>query len=124
MKLKQTSFFNYWGAPFVAFGYICAVMLIYKNLKRGVIGRSLMAVGRMAFTNYILQSVICTFVFYGHGLGLFGQVPRTGQALVVIGVWIFLMILSPWWLKHYRYGPLEWLWRSLTYRSRPQMRRI
>ncbi len=99
-------------------------MLIYKNLKRGVIGRSLMTVGRMAFTNYILQSVICTFVFYGHGLGLFGRVPRTGQALVVIGVWIFLMIFSPWWLKYYRYGPLEWLWRSLAYRSRLQMRRI
>ncbi len=99
-------------------------MLIYKNLKRGVIGRSLMAVGRMAFTNYILQSVICTFVFYGHGLGLFGRVPRTGQVLVFIGVWIFLMIFSPWWLKYYRYGPLEWLWRSLAYRSRPQMRRI
>lgn len=123
-ETEFNNFINYWGAPFVAFGYICAVMLIYKNLKRGVIGRSLMAVGRMAFTNYILQSLICTFIFYGHGLGLFGQVPRTAQALVVIGVWIFLMIISPWWLKYYRYGPLEWLWRSLAYRSRPQMQRV
>lgn len=122
-ETEFNNFINYWGAPFVAFGYICTVMLIYKKLKRGVIGQSLMTVGRMAFTNYILQSVICTFIFYGHGLGLFGQVPRTGQALVVISVWIMLMIFSPFWLKHYRYGPLEWLWRSLTYRSRPQMRR-
>ena len=73
------------------------------------------AVGRMAFTNYIMQTVICTTVFYGHGFGLFGSMERVGQFAVVVGVWIFQLIVSPIWLRHFRYGPLEWLWRSLVY---------
>jgi uncharacterized protein len=69
----------------------------------------------MAFTNYILQSVICTTIFYGHGFGLFGNVERVGQIGVVAAVWIAELALSYLWLQRFRFGPLEWLWRSLTY---------
>lgn len=71
-------------------------------------------VGQMALTNYLLGSILCTLIFYGHGLGLFGQV---GSALgLVLTVVIFLLLIpfSHWWMKRFRYGPAEWLWRSMT----------
>ena len=55
------------------------------------------------------------FIFYGHGLGLYGSVSRVGQALIVLAVWAALLVLCPFWLKRFRFGPFEWLWRSLTY---------
>jgi uncharacterized protein len=69
-----------------------------------------------------MQTVICTTLFYGHGFGLFGKVNRTGQILIVILIFALQMWLSPLWLKYFRFGPLEWLWRSLTYRKMQPMR--
>jgi uncharacterized protein len=69
----------------------------------------------MAFSNYILQTLICTTIFYGHGLGLFGSVDRVGQAAIVAAIWAVELTTSPLWLARFRFGPLEWLWRSLTY---------
>lgn len=69
----------------------------------------------MAFSNYIAQTLICTTLFYGHGLGWFGQAERWQQLLVVFSVWVVILVVSPWWLARFRFGPLEWLWRSLTY---------
>ena len=69
----------------------------------------------MAFTNYILQSVLCSLIFYGFGLGLFGQLERWSQVLVVGAIWMLQLWISPLWLRYFRFGPLEWLWRSLTY---------
>lgn len=106
--------YNYWGSVLVALGWIGTVMLLCQQSVAMITGR-LAAVGRMAFTNYIMQTVICTTVFYGHGFGLFGSMERVGQFAVVVGVWIFQLIVSPIWLRHFRYGPLEWLWRSLVY---------
>ena len=73
------------------------------------------AVGRMALTNYLMHSVILTTVFYGYGLGLYGTVPRAAQMLFVVAVVGFQLWLSPWWLSRYRFGPVEWLWRSVSY---------
>ena len=75
----------------------------------------LVAVGRMAFTNYILQSVIATTLFYGFDFGLFGSVERWGQFLIVLIIWTFQLWISYILLSKFRFGPLEWLWRSLTY---------
>ena len=75
----------------------------------------LAAVGRTALTNYIGQSVIATFIFYGFGLGLFGYVNRIGQLFFILAIWAFQLLTSSWWLTHFRYGPLEWIWRLLTY---------
>jgi uncharacterized protein len=81
--------------------------------------RLLASVGRMAFSNYLAQSLICTFLFYGWGLGLWGSFDRSGLALVVVAVWIAHLAWSPWWLARFRFGPAEWLWRTMTY-ARPQ----
>ncbi len=69
----------------------------------------------MALTNYLLQTLICTSIFYGHGLGLFGSFSRVQQILTVVAVWAVSLLLSPLWLRFFRFGPFEWLWRSLAY---------
>ncbi len=116
--LKQGQVANYIGSIAVACGHIGLVMrLVQTGAGRSLIAR-LAAVGRMAFTNYLLQSIILTTVFYGYGLGLYGQVPRAAQMLFVLGVCGLQISLSAWWLTRYRFGPAEWLWRSLTYGRR------
>lgn len=107
--------FNYVGSVGTALGYVGLVMLIAKSSYFQGFKSTFSAVGRMAFSNYILMTLICTFLFYGHGLSLFGSVERKFQALVLVGIWILIMLISPLWLKYFRYGPLEGLWRSLTY---------
>jgi len=114
--------FNYWGSLFLAGAYFGGMMLICQSGKLPSITRRLAAVGRMAFTNYLMHTVICTTLFYGHGFGLFGKVDRTVQFLIVILIFAFQMWLSPLWLKHFRFGPMEWLWRSLTYRKLQPMK--
>ena len=116
------SLFNYWGSLFIASAYIALVMLVWQAGWLKGAQRLLAPVGRMAFTSYIMQTIVCTTIFYGHGLGLYGSTPRWGQALVVAGVWGLIIVAANWWLARYRFGPLEWLWRSLTYRTRQPMR--
>lgn len=110
--------FNYVGSLLVAFGWVGLVMLMCKlNVLRPV-QRALASVGRMAFTNYIMQSVICSFIFFGlSGIGLarFGELTRSQLPPIVLGIWAFQIIFSVLWLRRFRFGPLEWLWRSLTY---------
>jgi uncharacterized protein len=114
---------NYWGSLFVSLGYVGLVMLVCKSGALAWLTSRLAAVGQMAFTNYLLHTIISTTIFYGHGLGYFGSVERTGQILIVFAVWAFQLIVSPIWLRYYRFGPFEWLWRSLTYGSRQPFRR-
>jgi uncharacterized protein len=114
--------FNYWGSLLVGLGYISAVMLVCKIVSDNRVTRVFASVGRMAFTNYLMQTVICTTIFYGHGLGLFGRVERVHQILIVGGVWAILLIVSPIWLRYFRFGPVEWFWRTLTYMKLQPMR--
>ncbi len=116
--------FNYFGSIFVAFGYIGLIALWSKSDFLTDLKRRLAAVGRMAFTNYIMQSIICTIIFYGFGFGLFNQIERFPQQLIVLAIWIFQLAISPWWLKRFRFGPLEWLWRTLTYWKKQPIRRF
>jgi uncharacterized protein len=115
--------FNYWGSLFVALGWIGVVMLFCQTWSQSWLYRSLAATGQMALTNYLMQTIICTTIFYGHGFGLFGSVERTGQILIVFGVWAVQLLWSPWWLARFRFGPFEWLWRSLTYMRLQPLRR-
>ncbi len=109
------------GAPLMALGYVAIVVLA---LQRGASWlRTLAPAGRMALTNYLAQSVIGTLVFYGYGLGLWGEVSRAGQVLGVVVVFALQMVASRWWLERFRYGPLEWLWRAFTYWQWPPLRR-
>ena len=77
----------------------------------------LAATGRMAFSCYLLQSVFATLLFYGYGLARFGQYSRAQLALIALIVWLVLIAFSVFWLRRYRYGPAEWLWRTLSYWS-------
>ena len=113
---------NYVGSILVALGHIGLVMwLTTINALQRLLDR-FAAVGRMALTNYLLHSIILTTVFYGYGLGLYGSVPRATQMLFVIAVVALQLWWSPLWLARYRFGPAEWLWRSLTYWQRQPMR--
>lgn len=107
--------FNYVGSLFVALAWVGLVMLVVKAGALSWLTKALSAVGQMALTNYLMQSIMCTTIFYGHGFGLFGKFDYVQQMYVVFGVLIVELIWSPWWLKRYRFGPFEWLWRSLTY---------
>ncbi len=107
-----------WQRLAVALGHISVLLLVAPHAAR------LAAVGRMALTNYLLQSVICTMVFYGYGFGLFGKLERWQIYGVVALCWAVNLTLSPWWLARYRYGPVEWAWRSLTYWERLPLRRV
>ena len=73
--------------------------------------------GRMALTNYIMHTVILASIFHGYALGYYGEIGRGPQLLIVVAILIMQMYLSTWWLGRYRFGPLEWVWRSLTYKS-------
>lgn len=118
--LAVTSHCNYWGGLVMSLGWIGSVMLL---VRLGIKMRALAAVGRLALTNYLLQSVICTTIFYGHGLGLFGRIERVGQVVIVLGVWAMQLALSVWWLRYFDFGPAEWAWRCLTYGRRLPIRR-
>ena len=107
--------FNYWGSMLVSLGYIGLVMLLIKSYKKGWLANSLQAVGQTALSNYLIQTIIGTFIFYGHGFALFGKVDRWQQIFFVFGIWILQMIISPIWIRNFKFGPFEWLWRSLTY---------
>jgi uncharacterized protein len=107
---------RYWGNFLVALGWVALVMLLcLRGWRLGPVG----AVGRMALTNYLVQTLICTTVFYGHGLGLFGQVDREGQFLIVLGVWAFQLLASSAWLSYFALGPVEWVLRWFVFGRRP-----
>lgn len=117
--------FAYFGSLVHAFGYASAVMLLAKIGVFKLLLAPFAAAGRMAFTNYLTQTLIMSFIFVGTpGLGLFGTVERVDQAKLVLVVWAVQLIWSPLWLSVFRFGPLEWVWRSLTYKqAQPMLKR-
>ncbi len=122
-KFTGGYYYNYLGSIAVALGHIGLVMLILRaNLFKWLTER-LSYVGRMAFSNYIMTSLVMTTIFYGYGFGLFAQYDRATLMIFVVAWWIAMLIYSPIWLKHFRFGPLEWLWRSLTYKKRQPFKR-
>ena len=108
---------NHVATPLMVCGYIALVMKFSSSerFKELHIRERLQAVGRMALSNYIMQSVIGLFVFTGVGLGLYAQLNRLELLGVVLLVWVLQLYMSLLWLSKFRYGPLEWLWRCLTY---------
>ena len=106
------------GAPVLAVGYLATLAL--WTLRRGPVG-PLAAVGRMALTAYLLQSLLALIVFAG--FGLYDRLTSGQAMLVVLGIWTVLLVVCPLWLRRFRFGPAEWLWRSLTYGRRQPWRR-
>ena len=107
--------FNYWGSLFVAYGYISLIMVFAQSDNYYTMKKRLASIGQMALTNYILHSFIGVLIFFGIGFGFFGKIDRSLQILIVGIIWIFQYLTSEKWLNSYRFGPLEWVWRSLTY---------
>ena len=107
--------FNFVGSLPMALGYIGILIWWYKSNGATFLSTWLAPVGRMALTNYLLQSIIGTFIFYGHGFALFGTVGQAGLWVFILGIWIFQLLFSRWWLQRFQFGPFEWFWRSLTY---------
>ena len=102
-------------------GYVGLLVLMLHS--KTVLARvSVLApLGRMALTNYLLQSLICSIYFYGFALGHWGM-PRVQQLLFVAVVYAAQIAFSHWWLSRFRYGPMEWFWRGFTYRQTPAFR--
>jgi len=109
------------GRLLVALAYVGLVMIACKAGLRWLTG-PLAAVGRMALTNYLLTSILLTLFFNGYGLGYFAKLERHQLYWVVLGMWCINLVLSPIWLRHFRFGPAEWLWRSLTYWEKQPLR--
>ena len=107
----------------MALGYISVVNIVIKADVLKVVRQKLQNVGRMALTNYILHSIICMVLFTGVGFGLVNEISRANLYLIVIAIWVFQIYFSGYWLKRYQAGPLEWLWRSATYKKIIQLRK-
>ena len=104
-------------------GLFGLIMLLYKSGWFKWLFALMRPVGQMAFTNYLMQSLICGLYFYGPGFNMFGKLERYELYYVVASVWIFQIIFSHIWLRYFRFGPFEWLWRSLTYWKKQPMRK-
>lgn len=110
------------GRLAMTMGHLGVIMLFCRASGFQWLKTSLAAIGRMAFSNYISTSIICAFVFYGFGLGLYAELRRHELYYVVAAIWTFQLIVSPLWLSRFRFGPLEYVWRWLTYAERPRMK--
>ncbi len=117
------SHYNYFASILVSLAYVGVVMRTCQAGLLAGLRTRLAAVGRMALTNYLLQSILGVLIFYGYGLGLYGRIGRFNLWWFILGIWILQLVVSPWWLARYRFGPAEWLWRTLTYARRQPMRR-
>jgi len=107
----------------LSMAYLAAFVLLFQTgLGARVLGL-LAPAGRMALTHYLLQSLVCSLLFYGYGLGWYGEVDRWEQVQIALMIFAAQVALSPLWLRHFRYGPLEWFWRGLTYGHLPALRK-
>ncbi len=106
---------------FLCIGHASLILLIFRSRLVPWLMRGLANTGQMAFTNYLMQSIICTLIFYGYGFSLYNNLAFHQLYYVVAAVWIFQLIFSTVWLRYFRFGPFEWLWRSLTYWKKQPM---
>jgi len=104
-------------------GHASLLLLIFRSRIVPWLMKALSNVGQMAFTNYLMQSIICTWFFYGYGFGFYNKFALHQLYYFVFAVWIFQLIFSAIWLRYFRFGPFEWLWRSLTYWKKQPMKR-
>jgi uncharacterized protein len=107
--------------PVMVVGYAALVVLLTR--RGGLLVERIAAAGRAAFTNYLGTSIVMTTLFYGYGLGLYGHVGRLELYLFVLAMWALMLLWSKPWLERFRYGPFEWLWRSLARGRLEPMRR-
>lgn len=124
-SITALAIFFFWGAIprlMLTVGYAAMLILLIGRYQNHALLTRVAATGRAAFSNYLGTSIIMTTIFYGYGFGLFGDFGRAGLWLFVIGAWGVMLLWSKPWLKAFRYGPLEWLWRSLSRGNLQSMR--
>lgn len=110
------------GGPALTFFYVATLVLWWQGGRGRACLRLLAPAGRMALTNYLTQSVVCTLIFYNYGLGLIGRMGFAAGIVLTLIIYTLQISLSNWWLRRYRFGPAEWLWRTLTYGRLQPMR--
>jgi uncharacterized protein len=110
------------GVPALALFYLALVATLWQKATWRRVLAFLAPVGRMALTNYLLQTIICVLIFYGYGLGQFGRFGASRATLIALAIFLFQVLASALWLKYFSYGPMEWIWRQLTYRRRLSLR--
>jgi uncharacterized protein len=110
------------GAPALSLCYASGLVLLTQNERWYARLAPLAAVGRTALSNYLLQTLIATSIFYGYGLGLYGQIGPAFGILLTLAIFGLQIPLSNWWVERFRFGPAEWLWRTLTYGKLQPMR--
>jgi uncharacterized protein len=124
IPLHQLEDWQQLSRPFIAAAHASVLLLIVRAGTARLVVDRLAAAGRMAFSNYLMTSIITSLVFCGYGLGLYGKLSRFEELGVVAGVWAFILIWSQPWLARFHYGPFEWLWRSLVqWRLQPFVKR-
>ncbi|MBE9524864.1 MAG: DUF418 domain-containing protein, partial [Chloroflexi bacterium] len=106
------------GAPALSLFYITGIILLFQKEKWQERLMPLAYVGRMALSNYIIHSIFATSIFFGYGLGLYGETDPSFGLLLTIGIYLAQIRFSQWWFERYQFGPLEWLWRTLSYAKR------
>jgi len=109
------------GSHILAAGYASGLALLYLDEKKRRYLFPFAAVGRMALTNYLMQSVICTLFFYHYTTGLYGRIGPAVGLIPTVVLYGAQIVFSNWWLQRYRFGPMEWLWRGMTYGKFPSM---
>lgn len=106
-----------------AIGHIGLILIFCKLPFMKWLKSALSSVGKMALTNYVMHSVFAMIIFTGAGLGLFGTFSRHELLYIVFAIWIFQLIVSPIWLKYFHFGPLEWIWRNLSYQKKHRIKK-
>lgn len=123
--LVAVNAFMAWAGPgrlMMTIAYAALLVLLIKGAAGAPWLARVAATGRMAFSNYLGTSIVMTTIFYGYGTGLFGDVDRWTLYLFCIGMWAVMLLWSKPWLDRFRYGPLEWLWRSFARGRLQEMR--
>lgn len=114
LKLHYWEIWQAAPRPLIALAHASVLLLLIRSGALKPVVERLAAAGRMAFSNYLMTSIITNLLFCGYGFGLYGQLSRFQELGVVLGVWAFILIWSKPWLARFQYGPFEWLWRSLV----------
>ena len=103
------------AGPILSMGYAATFILVAQTHFGQRVFKSFSAVGKMSLTNYLAQSLICAFLFFGYGLALAGKITPLGGIFVTLIIFAFQIFFSLFWLRYFRFGPAEWIWRSITY---------
>ena len=108
----------------LTFGYGATILVLMEySVPRNLL-KVLAPLGRMAFTNYLIQSLICSFIFFGYGFGQFGHMAVAPALALAVAIYLIQVAWSRYWLRDYQFGPLEWLWRTLMYGKMQPMRNL